>query len=195
MLRKTMIVLAMAAALTGGLTADAFARGGGGGGGGHGGGSAAAAIWAVASAAAIWAVASVAAIWAVASVAAIWVASVAAAASRVRTWPGRAATSGTTSVSVARVSGRATTTGAATATRITIPIAAICPRTDVRQHQRPPREGRTYDDTLCGRYYRSGSLGLRLCLCTSWRDEHLPWTLARHDISAWRGSRFAGRAS
>ncbi len=39
MLRKTMIVLAMAAALTGGLTADAFARGGGGGGGGgHGGG-------------------------------------------------------------------------------------------------------------------------------------------------------------
>ena len=30
MLRKTMIVLATAAALTGGLTADAFARGGGG---------------------------------------------------------------------------------------------------------------------------------------------------------------------
>jgi hypothetical protein len=38
MLRKTMIVLAMAAALTGGLTADAFARGGGGGGGHMGGG-------------------------------------------------------------------------------------------------------------------------------------------------------------
>ena len=39
MTRKTMIVLAMAAVLTGGLTADAFARGGGGGGGGgHGGG-------------------------------------------------------------------------------------------------------------------------------------------------------------
>ena len=39
MLRKTMIVLATAAALTGGLTAGAFARGGGGGGGGgHGGG-------------------------------------------------------------------------------------------------------------------------------------------------------------
>jgi hypothetical protein len=37
MLRKTMIVLATASALTGGLTADAFARGGGGGG-GHGGG-------------------------------------------------------------------------------------------------------------------------------------------------------------
>jgi hypothetical protein len=36
MLRKTMIVLLTAAALTGGLTADAFARGGGGG--GHGGG-------------------------------------------------------------------------------------------------------------------------------------------------------------
>jgi hypothetical protein len=36
-LRQTMIVLATAAALTGGLTADAFARGGGGGG-GHGGG-------------------------------------------------------------------------------------------------------------------------------------------------------------
>jgi hypothetical protein len=36
-LRKTMIVLATAAALTGGLTADGFARGGGGGG-GHGGG-------------------------------------------------------------------------------------------------------------------------------------------------------------
>ena len=33
MLRSIMIVLAMAAALTGGLTADAFARGGGGGGG------------------------------------------------------------------------------------------------------------------------------------------------------------------
>jgi hypothetical protein len=38
-LRKTMLVLATAAALTGGLSADAFARGGGGGGGGgHGGG-------------------------------------------------------------------------------------------------------------------------------------------------------------
>jgi hypothetical protein len=38
-LGKTMMVLAMAAALTGGLTADALARGGGGGGGGgHGGG-------------------------------------------------------------------------------------------------------------------------------------------------------------
>jgi hypothetical protein len=37
MLRKTMIVLAAAAALTGGLTADASARGGGGAG-GHGGG-------------------------------------------------------------------------------------------------------------------------------------------------------------
>jgi hypothetical protein len=36
-LRKTIIVLATAAALTGGLTADAFARGGGGGG-GHSGG-------------------------------------------------------------------------------------------------------------------------------------------------------------
>ena len=33
MLRNIMIVLAMAVALTGGLTADAFARGGGGGGG------------------------------------------------------------------------------------------------------------------------------------------------------------------
>src|SRR5262245_55253410 len=39
MLRKTMIILATVAALTGGLTADALARGGGGGGGGgHGGG-------------------------------------------------------------------------------------------------------------------------------------------------------------
>ena len=37
MLRKTMIVLATAAALSAGLTVDAFARGGGGGG-GHGGG-------------------------------------------------------------------------------------------------------------------------------------------------------------
>jgi hypothetical protein len=37
MLRKTMIVLLTAVALTGGLTADAFARGGGGGGGGGGG--------------------------------------------------------------------------------------------------------------------------------------------------------------
>jgi hypothetical protein len=38
MLRKTMIVLATAAALTAGLSADAFARGGGGGGGHMGGG-------------------------------------------------------------------------------------------------------------------------------------------------------------
>jgi hypothetical protein len=38
MLRTTMIVLATAAVLTGGLTANAFARGGGGGGGGHMGG-------------------------------------------------------------------------------------------------------------------------------------------------------------
>ena len=40
MLRKTMLVLATAAALTGGLTVDALARGGGGhgGGGGHAGG-------------------------------------------------------------------------------------------------------------------------------------------------------------
>ena len=38
MLRKIMIVLLTAAALTAGLTADALARGGGGGGGGHGGG-------------------------------------------------------------------------------------------------------------------------------------------------------------
>ena len=38
MLRKTMIVLATAAALTGGLTADALARGGGFGGGAHMGG-------------------------------------------------------------------------------------------------------------------------------------------------------------
>ena len=45
MLRKTMIVLVTGAALTGVLTADAFARGGGGG--GHGAGSAAPAlIWA-----------------------------------------------------------------------------------------------------------------------------------------------------
>ena len=36
MLRKTMIALLTAAALTGGLTADAFARGGGGGGHGTG---------------------------------------------------------------------------------------------------------------------------------------------------------------
>ena len=40
MLRKTVIVLAITAALTGGLTADALARGGGGGhGGGFGGGA------------------------------------------------------------------------------------------------------------------------------------------------------------
>ena len=40
MLRKTMIIFATAAALTAGLTADAFARGGGGGhGGGFGGGA------------------------------------------------------------------------------------------------------------------------------------------------------------
>jgi hypothetical protein len=35
MLRKTMVVLLTAAALTGGVTADAFARGDGGGGGGQ----------------------------------------------------------------------------------------------------------------------------------------------------------------
>jgi hypothetical protein len=40
MLRKTMIIFATAAALTAGLTADAFARGGGGHGGGFGGGHA-----------------------------------------------------------------------------------------------------------------------------------------------------------
>ena len=58
MLRKTMIVLLTAAALTGVLTADAFARGGGGGGGGHGGGFRVAVIWAAGSAAAvIWAAA------------------------------------------------------------------------------------------------------------------------------------------
>jgi hypothetical protein len=44
MLRKTMIVLLTAAALTGALTADAFARGGGGGG-----------QWAVSAAEVIWA--------------------------------------------------------------------------------------------------------------------------------------------
>jgi hypothetical protein len=38
MIHKTMIVLAMAAVLTGGLTVDAFAHGGGGSGGGHIGG-------------------------------------------------------------------------------------------------------------------------------------------------------------
>jgi hypothetical protein len=51
MLRKTMIVLLTGAALTGVLTADAFARGGGGG--GHGAGSAAALAWAAALAEAI----------------------------------------------------------------------------------------------------------------------------------------------
>ena len=57
-------------------------------------------------------------------------------------------------------------------------------------------QGRTYDDTLCdGYYYGSGSLGLRLCICTSWRDEHRPRSLTWHDVSARGGPRFAGRAS
>jgi len=54
MLRKAMIVLLTAVALTGGLTADAFTRSGGEGGGvGHGAGSAVAFIWAAALAEAI----------------------------------------------------------------------------------------------------------------------------------------------
>jgi len=59
---------------------------------------------------------------------------VAGAALRVRTLPERAAVSGTTDVLVPRVLvlawARTMTTGAAIATRITIPTAATCPRTD-----------------------------------------------------------------
>ena len=111
-LRKTMIVLAAAAALTGGLTADAFARGGGGGV-DTAADSAVALIWAAGSAAALtWAAALALAISAV-------MAGLSAAAGVLRpAWV-------TASIP----------TGAATATPITIPTAAL--RTDVRQHQRP----------------------------------------------------------
>src|SRR5712671_2053308 len=93
-------------------------------------------IWGAGSAAHIWAAALARAISAV-------LAGLPAAALRASTSPGGAATSPTADVSVpASVSGPAgitvsMTTGAATATPITIPTTAICPGTDVREHQRP----------------------------------------------------------
>jgi hypothetical protein len=83
MLRKTMIVLATAAALTGGLTADAFARGGGGAGVDTVVGSVVALIWAAGSA-----------------ISAV-LAGLSAAALRVSTLPQRAATSAAIGISVA----------------------------------------------------------------------------------------------
>ena len=127
-----MIVLATAAALTGGLTADASARAGGGGaGGGHaggfgGGGHMGGGFGAgghmgggfggghFGGPSGLW-----------------------AAAVRVSTLPGRAATSTTADVSVAACVSGPAGTGSATTTPITFPAAAICPRTDVREHQRP----------------------------------------------------------
>ena len=120
MLRKTMIVLATAAALTGGLTADAFARGGGG---GHGAGSAAPAlIWAGDSAALAWAAALAEAISPVVA----WL-TVAA----LRLMPRCAVTSAAITFIVADASGSAAgmTTGA-TSTPITH-RTAICMGTDV----------------------------------------------------------------
>ena len=144
MLRKTMIVLLTAAALTAGLTADAFARGGGGGGGGHGGGgggghmggghmAAAALAWAAALAAVIWAAGSAAALaWAAALAEAISpaVAWLSVAALRV-CMPRRAATSAAITFIVADASGSvaAMTTGA-TSTPITH-RTALCMGTDV----------------------------------------------------------------
>ena len=49
--------------------------------------------------------------------------------------------------------------------------------------------------TVCGGYFGSGSLGLGLCLCTGWRDEHLPRAAAWLHVSAWLGSRLAGRSN
>jgi hypothetical protein len=122
MLRKTMIVLATAAALTGGLTADAFARGGGfgGGGGGHmGGGFGGGHMGGGFGGGRMGAVTSV-----------------------------TTDVSITTGVS-ALVSGPAIsvsmTTDAATATPITIPTVAICPPTEVRQRQRLPSQLRPRD--------------------------------------------------
>ena len=152
MLHKTMIVLLTAAALTAGLTADAFARGGGGGGGGHGGGFGGGGhmgggfgggvIWAGGSAALAWAAALVAVIWAAGSaVAVIWAAALAEAISPAVAWlsvaalrvcmPRRAATSAAITFVVADASGSvaAMTTGA-TSTPITH-RTAICMGTDV----------------------------------------------------------------
>jgi hypothetical protein len=117
MLRETMIVLLTAAALTGGLTADAFARGGGGGGGGV--------IWAAGSAALVWAAGSAEAISPVVA----WRSAAALPVCMTR----RAATSATITFIMADASGSvaAMTTGA-TSTPITR-LTAICMGTDVPQ--------------------------------------------------------------
>jgi hypothetical protein len=125
MLRKTMIVLLTAAALTGVLTANAFARGGGGG--GHGADSAVAVIWAAGSAAALaWAAALAEAISPVVA----WL-SVAA----LRLMPRCAATSAAITfiaadVSIAASGSVAAMTTGATSTPITS-RTAICMGTDV----------------------------------------------------------------
>ena len=48
---------------------------------------------------------------------------------------------------------------------------------------------------FAGGCFGSGSLGLWLCLCTGWRDEHLARPAAWLHVSAWFGSRLAGRAN
>ena len=134
MLRKAMIVLLTAVALTGGLTADAFTRSGGEGGGvGHGAGSAVAFIWAAALAEAI----SPGVAWL--SVAALRVC-----------MPKRAATSTAIIFIVAEASGSvaATTTGA-TSTPITH-RTAICMGADV-----PRRRGKSHEDSRLHRIRRS----------------------------------------
>jgi hypothetical protein len=138
MLRKTMIILATAAALTGGLTADALARGGGGGGhrggGGHGGGFGGGAHmgggFGGAHVVLVLAAGSVQAISAVP-------ARLSLAALPVNALPGRAATSTAAYVPVAAFAflgptgiTAPTITGAATAIPITAPTAAIRTRTD-----------------------------------------------------------------
>ena len=151
MLRKTVILLATAAALTGGLTADAFARSGGGGGGGGqgggfgggariGGGFGGGAHWAGSAAALFWAAALVGAISAVLA----WLS---VAALRVITLPRRAAASAAISIWVAGVSRRVgegrtdtMTTAAIMIRRLSRPTSSppIRPRITLRPLSLPP---------------------------------------------------------
>jgi hypothetical protein len=110
-LRKTMIVLATAAALTGGLTADAFARGGGGGGGFGGGAHMGGGFGGGAHM---------------------------GGGSGLGHFGGPGGLSATAGVLRPAWVTASIPTGAAPVTPITIPTAASCLRTDVRQHQRPP---------------------------------------------------------
>ena len=89
-----------------------------------------------------------------------------------------------------------TATDAATAIPITRPTAAIRRRTTSRRRGRyatnAKREGPVHDDALCDGD-GGGSLGLRLCPCTS-PHERLAPPGAWHDVSA-RHSQCAGRAN